>query len=537
MANLNISEVHLLNVPLENDYKNTLYFTSLENQRSYFASKKVKSYTDLSYQRKNNIIRVPENIDSLWNCNYVMYQNKAFSNKWFYCFIKDMKMINDGTTEIQIETDCIQTWFFDYNVKESFVEREHVSNDSVGTHTIPEGLELGEYVVNSVTKKESLNYKGYLIGSTIDLSQNTIDEDTANVGGAVYNGVFSGVKYYYFGTKEKIVEKLKAVAEAGKSDAIVSIFCVPTTLIDGGGTGPIEEGATVKSQDWDYAIMGGASDVSPNKPTTLNGYTPHNNKLKVYPYQYLYASNNSGGSAIYHYELFSTDKTDFKLYSVVTPGMSVKLVPKNYNNIAENVDCGLNLGKFPTCSWNNDAYTNWLTQNAVNIGVGVASSALTIAGGIGMMATGGGALAGGGMVASGALSIASSLGQVYEHSLIPPQAQGNLNSGDVTFSSGNLTFTLYQMSIKQEYAKIIDKYFDMFGYKVNRVKKPNKAHRGRWWYTKTIDVNIDGAIPNNDLNKIKEAYNNGITFWRNGDEIQNYSLSNGIAISDNAVTD
>ena len=84
---------------------------------------------------------------------------------------------------------------------------------------------------------------------------------------------------------------------------------------------------------------------------------------------------------------------------------------------------------------------------------------------------------------------------------------------------------------------VIDKYFDMFGYKVNRVKLPNKAHRGRWWYTKTIDVNIDGAIPNDDLNKIKDVYNKGITFWRNSDEIQNYSLSNGIAISDNAVTD
>jgi hypothetical protein len=68
----------------------------------------------------------------------------------------------------------------------------------------------------------------------------------------------------------------------------------------------------------------------------------------------------------------------------------------------------------------------------------------------------------------------------------------------------------------------------MFGYKVNRVKVPNKAHRSRFWYTKTIDVNIDGNIPNNDLQVIKNCYNNGITFWRNVAEIQNYSLSNDI---------
>ncbi len=90
------------------------------------------------------------------------------------------------------------------------------------------------------------------------------------------------------------------------------------------------------------------------------------------------------------------------------------------------------------------------------------------------------------------------------------------------------TFHLYAMSVKAEFAAIIDDYFDMFGYKVNKVKVPNKAHRSRWWYTKTIDANIDGNLPNNDMDKIKDCYNRGITFWRNADEIENYSLSNGI---------
>ena len=68
----------------------------------------------------------------------------------------------------------------------------------------------------------------------------------------------------------------------------------------------------------------------------------------------------------------------------------------------------------------------------------------------------------------------------------------------------------------------------MFGYKVNIVKTPAKAHRSRYWYTKTIDVNIDGAIPSKDMQVIKDCYNRGITFWRNASEIQNYSLINTI---------
>ena len=84
------------------------------------------------------------------------------------------------------------------------------------------------------------------------------------------------------------------------------------------------------------------------------------------------------------------------------------------------------------------------------------------------------------------------------------------------------------MSIKAEYARIIDDFFDMFGYKTCRVKVPNKAHRQNWWYTKTIDANITGDIPNDELNRIKRAYNEGITFWRTPANFLNYSVNNGI---------
>ena len=139
-----------------------------------------------------------------------------------------------------------------------------------------------------------------------------------------------------------------------------------------------------------------------------------------------------------------------------------------------------------------------------------------------------GTLAGAGTFASGALGVADAISQVYQHSLTPPQSEGNVNSGDVTFSSGNLTFSLYYMSIKAEYARIIDEYFSMYGYKVNRVKVPNRDHRSRYWYIKTIDVNIDGTIPNKDMQVIKNCYDRGITFWRNVSEMGNYSLDNAI---------
>lgn len=533
MAAPNISKVYLLDVPLENDYKNTLYFANASSQQSYFQSNIKRSYTDFSYQRKDNIIRVPEQYDTVYNCNYVMYQNSNYSNKWFYAFITDIKYINDGMTEITIETDVIQTWLFDYQVKASFVEREHVSDDTIGLHTLPENFEKGEYI-NGAKLTTNLGEAHVVISATYDCFN---DKDA----GSFINGIYHGTDYFLIGnvmTEAGISEFLHIYASKGKIDAITGMFMVPDELTN------------FNNISWDYMIEGDMSyypykkltsqilglttaktmtTKSIGKPySTINGYKCKNNKLYTFPYIYLMASNNNGGNAIYQYELFSTQTCDFTVKGAITPGCSIRMIPSNYKYVAENNEEGLTGGKYPICSYNTDIYTNWLTQNAVNIGLSVASAGLELVGGVGMVASGAGAVAGAGAIANGALGIANSVGQIYQHSLIPPQVEGNINCGDVTYSSGNTDFTFYQMNIKSEYAQIIDKYFDMFGYKVNMVKIPNKAHRSRWWYTKTIDINIDGNIPQKDMQIIKNSYNNGITFWRNASEIQNYSLSNGI---------
>lgn len=527
-----ITELFLCNVPLEDDYKHTFYFESKSQQIEYFKSKKKYHFPDLSYQRKDSFIRVPLVYDDCIGINYVVYRNADYTNKWYFAFIKDIEYENDEVTKVYIETDVIQTWLFDYEVKPSFVEREHVNNDTIGINTIPEGLELGEYVVNQKIDKRGLKIYGYVIGATVDLEKYGKDEDEQfpNVAGGMYNGIYSGVAYFKYGNADDMNKRLKALADAGKSDAIVSIFCVPSLYIGGVGYNRVENSQTPYKTPWTQLLDIENPDIAPNKPKALDGYVPRNNKLRTYPYQYLHASNNSGGSAIYHYELFSTQQTDFTIASAITPGMSIRLIPRNYNKCSEYNEGGLNLGKFPCCSWNNDVYTNWLTQNSINIGTSLVGDALKVGGGIvtAGLSSGLGLGVGGSAAMSGVLGISNTIGQIYQHSLVPPQAEGNINNGDVAFANGNLTFTLYQMSIKQEYAKLIDEYFDMFGYKVCRVKVPNKNHRSRYWFTKTIDVNIDGAIPMKDMKIIKNCYNNGITFWRNESEIQNYSLSNKI---------
>lgn len=532
-----ISKVYLLDVPLENDYQNTLYFTSKEDQQTYFQSRVKHSFTDFSYQRKDSYIRVPLTFDDAYKINYVMYQNPKYSNKWFYAFVTDVKFENDEVSTIYIETDVIQTWLFDYNVKASFVEREHVSNDTVGRHTTPEKVEMGEYISNGhdydTTLKADANDLRYILSVTFDLD--LLDSpDLLKFPGGKYNGIFSGAKYYGLDSVGEVGIWLNQLDKEGKGDSIVGLFMAPKYLAPRETT---EDGVT----RWNVK----ESDTSINHVTAfpgennLNGYTPKNKKLLTFPYRYLLASNNNGGAAIYHYEKWDANdgSSHFMVRSALTPGCSIRLIPVNYNGASVNDEEGLNLGKFPICSWATDMYTNWLTQNSVNIATNIISGGIQTIGGAVMMGTGAGAGIGALSMASGLNSIASALGTVHQHSFQPPQARGNLNAGDVVTSSGDNTFHFYRMSIKKEYAKIIDDFFTMFGYQINRVKVPNKAHRSRWWYTKTLNVNIDGAIPNKDMQKIKDCYNNGITFWRNPSEIQNYSLSNGINATAGAVTD
>lgn len=523
--------IKLLNVPFESNYKDTVYFGSKQEQTAYMNSKVVRTISDVTYQRRDNIIRVPAHIDSLYNCNYVAYTNEPHTSKVFYAFIVSMEYVNDGRTDIKIQTDVLQTWMFDYSVKTSFVEREHVNDDTIGLHTIPEGLETGEFEADF--SKEIAG-----IGDLCVVWGATKTQTGANVTGANYAGIYSGVKYYYASLFEPlyISDVLKAYDEAGHGDAIQCMFIAPLSMALQGKTIPdnIEDfpyhGDIDNSQAvWERDIT--SSNVGERSLSFGNGiYTPKNKKLLTFPYKHLTITNNNGGEAIYKYERFRNNTPAFKMEGVITPGCSIRLVPKLYNGVAENDLEGLNLGKFPICNWNSDAYTNWLTQNSVNIGLSVASGVGQVIGGVAMaVGTGGlGMAVGGGSIVGGVSTIANTLAQVHQQSFTPPQSKGNINCGDVITSAKKNNFVAYHMSIKVEYARIIDEYFSMFGYKVSRVKVPNKNHRSHYWFTKTVDVNIDGAIPNTDLQTIKDCYNRGITFWRASSEMGNYNVANSI---------
>lgn len=124
------SNIRLVKVPLTINNKNQLTFESKEAQFEYFNSLPFIEMKDTSYHRKDGTIRYDGLFDDLIGYNYCMYQNESYSDKWFYAFITKMTYQNNSLTYIEIATDVWQTWQFDIQFKESFIEREMIDVSS-----------------------------------------------------------------------------------------------------------------------------------------------------------------------------------------------------------------------------------------------------------------------------------------------------------------------------------------------------------------------------------------------------------------------
>lgn len=510
------SKVKLIKNPLKLDNNNELMFANATSQYNYFTSLPKLEFDSLTYVRKDGVLRIEtdDNLtyEDLLEYNFCMYQNTHFDNKWFYAFITDITWVNPSLVDIKIETAYFQTWQFDLVFKDSFIEREHVNDDTIGLHTIPEGLETGEYIVNSSYYYNNLDTCKYIIQVTEWAT--TGDKPLATN----YGGVYMAGGAYICSNMSEVVTILNQYATAGKSEAVYNVYMCPSSLINN----------TSETLQYSGQVSPVVNTYTLNKVNTIGGYSPKNNKVLCFPYQYLLISNNNGSSNILQLERFSGNTCDFSIKGVPVVGASVKLIPTNYDSTYNQEEEGLIGGKFPTLNWSEDEYTNWLTQNSVNIGIGVASSGLTILGGAGMMLNPTTAMAGASSVLSGVMSITNQMGAIYQHSLQPNSAKGNVNGGDINVCSGKNGFYFYNMSIKQEYSKVIDNYFSMFGYKVNRLGTPHLHARTYYDYIKTIDANIEGDIPEADLNQIRNMFNNGIRFWHDTTKYLDFSVNNTI---------
>ena len=533
------TNIILLKTPIELGDDNQLTWSTKQEQYNYFNSLPKLLLDDSTYQRKENIIRFPTNstttYEDLLQYNYCMYQNEAYDDKWFYAYITEINYVNDGMSTIKLETDVWNTWCFDLEIKQSFVEREHVNDDTIGLHTLPENVELGEFIING---SDLIDFNSDTYSICMGLSKVPNGTPQMEQLTRTYNGIYSGLYYFIFRSDTSCSKMIEAYDKAGLSSNIVTIFMIPAVI----GNDATWYTATIENiPDIEFGVLPSSNSsrsLVNNSTITMNSsldsYTPKNNKLYTWPYNYLYVTNNAGNDTLYKYEDFTNHTPVFSVNCAVTTGCSIRLFPKNYKRKDTSqwetacYNYGMTGFKYPVCSWQSDSYTNWLTQQSVNLPIDVFKSTVVSLAGIGMIASGLGVGAGVGLVGSGMIGLSNSIKQVYEASFLPVQAKGNINSSDVALSDRETAFVYFKMSVRQEYAKIIDDFFQAYGYKVNALKIPNIRGRRNWNYVKTIGCNITGNIPQIDLEKIRNQFDKGVTFWHHSNTFLDYSQTNDI---------
>lgn len=514
----------LTGVPLEPSYENTLYFSSISAQTNYFSSKAKYSLTQNTYQRVNRgVIRVGIKADSLYDCNYVMFQNASYGNKWFYAFIRKVEFVADTRADIYFDIDVMQTYWFDFSLKECLVERQHSTTDVPGDNLVPEGLETGEYLDTVITSLGDLSSSSIVVACACT-------ENAQDFHGGYFNGTYSGLNYVSFDNTfegaKSCSEFIKTVVGGGKPDSIVSVFLMPKKLVASDG------------QD----LITGNFTVTESIPTSLDGYTPKNKKLLTSPYSFLTCTTRMGTIKKWDWEFFTGDSGVRLWYAGdTTPSPSVWAVPMDYKGLRYNYDEACIMSGFPQIAYNVDTFRAWLAQSAGTLAVNgitsglqassrAASSAVSAAGAAAAAGAAGsiglGATLAIPAVGVGVLAL-SALTSVIEHAYLPTVARGS-QSSMVWAGQKDMTFLFYHRHITAQFARIIDEYFDMYGYALHRVAIPNVQARKRWTYVKTIGCAVVGTMPADDMRKIQQIFDNGVRFWRNPSEVGNYSLDNSL---------
>lgn len=536
------------NIKLDKSYKDVLNYTEQQMLTLCQTNAVATSSTYSFIRSEKGVIKTGFSYEDALKCNYMAFQNPDYSNKWFFAFIDNVVYANDGTSKIRYTIDEFSTWFDYWDAEACFIVREHVRDDEIGLHTVPEGLEFGDYVINNTGNIGATYFNNTKMHVCIGVSwvpSNTPDLYYTN---RFIGNVFSGTYYFVFQYGGDAAKFIQGYADIGHVQDIQCVYMIPEVLAAINSSTQWTTANLGKQTGISFKVLHGTTgvinidtNITISMQTTLNGYSPKNNKLLCYPYNCLTITNNTGTMAEYKYEDFISNAPAFSLVGLQAPSCPMYIYPKNYKKNSTNYSgyaWGLPLAKIPQGSWNADMYTNWMTQNGVNI-LGMRIDAPTAH-----------AIRGSGQALIGAAtkdyaSIGSGLGdmfasvqEMYRASMIPNQIGGQTTVGDVTFAYDKLAPTYYKMSIREEYARIIDDWFNRFGYKINRVKIPDQTGRTYWNFIQIgsgecigYSSNATRSVPASSMEIINTIYRNGTTIWHNHANIGNYSLNNTIVSS------
>ena len=374
--------------------------------------------------------------------------------------------------------------------------------------------------------------------------------------GYKYNGIYSSVTFIICNdTGFKYL--MKQMPNQDNSANVMTIFTIPKLAFN--GIDYPSDYAT-SSKTWEtkgFQVLDFDQDTAPfvfnsipkvDNLTSLQNYVPRNKKLLTYPYIYLAFNPKVGNSKIYKFENFFEGQPAFEFISEINPNPDILCIPMGYRHASNTYGADLediaSISGYPSISTRNDNFNIWMAQNSNLLSLNLAkenlnyqqstvNNVLNTAKSLdtsNLLTTVANSAEGGLNQAflqqNHELNIKSQLAQIEKQQLLPDSATLSQNNSTILGYDllNSQIFTTY--CIKEEFARKLDNYFDMYGYLTNDVKVPNLNNRPNWNYVKTIGANITANIPQLDLQTIKNMFDNGITLWHDPQTFMDYSQYN-----------
>lgn len=500
------------NIGWDSSYKHVRRFTSDTQQVAYMVAHTYKVIDKCTFIRERSALAVPGDVTLYQDANYLAFANLGFSGKIFYAFITAVEYVNPDCTYLYFQIDHYQTWLFQLQIDKCFVNREHVSDDTIGKHTVPEGLPFGDLVTRNffevrMSPTPILLYAGSSFSGTVDST-------------GLYNPLSNRL------SASVVAEKLDELADQPEKIASLKM-----------GFEPVDKGLPFSRSANGFYFAG-------------ETYTPVNNKLYCYPYCSLSIDDYGANVAEFKWEDFSDPmEVSFQIKNLAIPFPISMITPQNYRGLADANNYMLVKTDFPDCPFTIDNYRAWMSsvglhQN-INLNAQIDQTIVADVSGLVGTITGGISSASSGNPLGVVSSVTSGVSGYVSRGIALDQTRAN-NAVDKAYAQTHGTSIGGQFggtiapwtqglrgwramynTIKPEYARMIDGFFTRFGYKVDTYKVPNVASRTRFNYVKTVDAHVGGNIPDEAATLLESMLNAGVTIWHT-DAIGEYSARNTI---------
>lgn len=507
-------------INIDKNYNNTLALSQADIQ-ALCSSNAVYSGSDYSFLRTEDRIKVQAPFSQIFNANYCVIINQGVRQ---FFFIDEVKYIADATTEIRVTEDVITTYKH-LGFRSVFVERQHTQNDNI-PNLANETINFERFVRNELTEidvtpiKVCAEYSEYMEedGTFYRTTDDRIPAPER--GGMVNTGLPYNVPSMMYRHKGYMGDEDTSATVTLNTQGLENI-CDTAFAYNAEGHGSSLLGVKTYPR-------AGRSGTTVSALTSLDGYTPKNNKCLQYPYYYINLSNNAGKANVLKPEMFdSSNGFVFQTDTCVQGVPNSFCYPKFYNKQDNAIDFGVNINNFPQLPMTVDSYSGYLAQRGSEAMAGVAGSG--VVGAVGLVAglATGNPIAIGGAVASLAQSAASAISSVaFQPDNKGDGVVGRASADFLNLAIGMFKFRIEQMTVTSQDAKRIDDYFSAYGYAQNEIQAIQTTNpRFHCHYVKTLagEAVIEG-IPHAKADIINNAFAKGITFWDSNDSVGNYNL-------------